>query len=173
MLPWEKSPCGRAARWLSSSPLHGTAAGPFMGMLMEDLPWLSPHMPTPEKNHLSLGCYSQAGLEVTMSSSLICLIIASFSHCPSLSCLEITQTFPPLHLIPFHSFYYLPDSRWQGSLSQAETYRNVLQEICFHWGGKIQLSRQKSVRRQFPLRVSVALWVNTGVLKPFHNCNTS
>lgn len=128
--------------------------------------------PTPERKYFSTSWYSQTGLEV--------FIAGLFDNCQFHSLLIIFVPWnyrkPFLFLfnfIPFQSFYHFSHSRWQGSLSQTEIHRNALQKKCFYWGWKTQLSRQKSVRRQFPMRVSAALWVNIEVLKPFHNCITS
>lgn len=161
--PGKQSPCGRAMQQLSCWTIQGNANG---------LTQLSLPEPTPERKHFSTSWYSQAGLEVFISGL--------FDNCQFHSLLIIFVPWnyrkPFLFLfnfIPFQSFYYFSHSRWQGSLSQTEIYRNALQKKCFYWGWKMQLSRQKSVRRQFPMRVSVALWVNIEVLKAFHNCITS
>lgn len=118
--PGKQSPYGRARQQLSSSPLQHTAAGPVKVMLTEDLAQLSLPKPTPEKKHFSTSWYSQTGPEV--------LIPDLFDYCQfqslPISTVPWNYSNPFLfffNFIPFQSFYYFSDSRWQSSLSQTET----------------------------------------------------
>lgn len=162
--PGKQSPCGGATQQLS---LPWTIQGSANGLTQLCLP-----KSTLERKHFSTSWHSQTCLEVLISG------LFDYFQFQSLLIIIVTWNYSKHFLFlfnftPFQSFYYFSDSRWQGSLSQAEIYRNALQKRCFYWGWKMKLSRQKSVRRQFPLRASVALRVNIEVLKPFHNCITS
>lgn len=122
--PGKQSPCGGATQQFSCWTIQGNAHG---------LIQLCQPKPTLERKHFSTSWCFQTGLDILISG------LFDYFQFWSLLIIIVPWNYSKhflFNFIPFQSFYYFSDSRWQSSLSQAEIYRNAWQKRCFYKGGK-------------------------------------